>query len=276
MFATVIAGIDSTRFSFEAGRQAARLVSPGGRLLLVSAVDAVTVSTSRWGAERIRLADDRSEDAFATARERIGDLARRGMERLRAQLPAELGVELRVEAGRPWDALRRIAVEEGAGLVVTGSQGRRRIAGIALGSTATDMLHGEGGSVMVARTAFDPGNFPASVVVGVDGSEHSIAALDAVTRWRESAVHPVSVRVVTARGSGVSAAALRRLAGPFDSEVRDEKPVDALVGASAGADLLVVGARGTTGVRALGSVSERVAHRAECSVLVRGAEVWRA
>ena len=34
------------------------------------------------------------------------------------------------------------------------------------------------------------------------------------------------------------------------------------------ADLLVVGSRGLHGVRALGSVSERVAHRAPCSVLV--------
>jgi nucleotide-binding universal stress UspA family protein len=34
------------------------------------------------------------------------------------------------------------------------------------------------------------------------------------------------------------------------------------------ASLIVIGARGVTGVRALGSVSERVAHAAACSVLV--------
>jgi nucleotide-binding universal stress UspA family protein len=32
--------------------------------------------------------------------------------------------------------------------------------------------------------------------------------------------------------------------------------------------LVAVGSRGLTGVRALGSVSERVAHQAPCSVLV--------
>jgi nucleotide-binding universal stress UspA family protein len=37
---------------------------------------------------------------------------------------------------------------------------------------------------------------------------------------------------------------------------------------SADADLLVVGSRGLDGFRALGSVSERVAHEASCSVLV--------
>ena len=51
--------------------------------------------------------------------------------------------------------------------------------------------------------------------------------------------------------------------------VRDPgRPVEALVGLAASFDLLVVGSRGLHGVAALGSVSERVAHRAPCSVLV--------
>jgi nucleotide-binding universal stress UspA family protein len=42
---------------------------------------------------------------------------------------------------------------------------------------------------------------------------------------------------------------------------------------SAGADPLAVGSRGLRGIRALGSVSERIAHEARCSVLVvRGAD----
>jgi nucleotide-binding universal stress UspA family protein len=45
-------------------------------------------------------------------------------------------------------------------------------------------------------------------------------------------------------------------------------PVAALVEAAACADLLIVGSRGLHGLRALGSVSERVAHAASCSVLV--------
>jgi nucleotide-binding universal stress UspA family protein len=48
----------------------------------------------------------------------------------------------------------------------------------------------------------------------------------------------------------------------------DERPVRALVEASKDADLVVVGSRGLHGFRALGSVSERVAHRARSSVLV--------
>jgi nucleotide-binding universal stress UspA family protein len=41
-----------------------------------------------------------------------------------------------------------------------------------------------------------------------------------------------------------------------------------LLDASVESDLLVVGSRGLHGPRALGSVSERVGHRALCSVLV--------
>jgi nucleotide-binding universal stress UspA family protein len=48
----------------------------------------------------------------------------------------------------------------------------------------------------------------------------------------------------------------------------EEHPVPALVAASQEADLLVVASRGLRGVRALGSVSERVAHQAHCSLLV--------
>jgi nucleotide-binding universal stress UspA family protein len=45
-------------------------------------------------------------------------------------------------------------------------------------------------------------------------------------------------------------------------------PVAALVERSRTVDLVVVGSRGLHGVRALGSVSERVAHEAHCTVLV--------
>ena len=40
------------------------------------------------------------------------------------------------------------------------------------------------------------------------------------------------------------------------------------VGNETGASLIVMGSRGRTGLAALGSVSERVTHRAGCSVLV--------
>jgi Universal stress protein family len=58
------------------------------------------------------------------------------------------------------------------------------------------------------------------------------------------------------------------LRGIKDLQCDDRRPVDALVAASAGTDLLVLGSRGLHGLDALGSVSERVAHTAKSSVLV--------
>jgi Universal stress protein family len=51
--------------------------------------------------------------------------------------------------------------------------------------------------------------------------------------------------------------------------------VDALVGSASGADLLVVGSRGLHGLKSLGSVSERVAHQAERSVLIVREPPWQ-
>jgi nucleotide-binding universal stress UspA family protein len=120
--------------------------------------------------------------------------------------------------------------------------------------------------VLVARPAFAPAAFPSSVVVGIDGSAHAMAALDVA----KALVGEGGGRgtAVAARGCDMAQDALARLAAPLAAEVRTERAVDALVEAAATADLLVVGARGVTGLASLGSVSERVAHRAESSVLV--------
>jgi nucleotide-binding universal stress UspA family protein len=61
---------------------------------------------------------------------------------------------------------------------------------------------------------------------------------------------------------------LDRLAGIQDLDRQPTDPVTALIDASREADLLVVGSRGLHGLKSLGSVSERVAHLASCSVLV--------
>jgi nucleotide-binding universal stress UspA family protein len=53
-----------------------------------------------------------------------------------------------------------------------------------------------------------------------------------------------------------------------DLQEEARAPVDALLAASKEADLVVVGSRGLHGLKALGSVGERVAHGAECPVLV--------
>jgi len=50
--------------------------------------------------------------------------------------------------------------------------------------------------------------------------------------------------------------------------IEHRRPAGELVEAARDVDVLVVGSRGLHGARALGSVSEQVAHEASCSVLV--------
>lgn len=107
--------------------------------------------------------------------------------------------------------------------------------------------------------------FPREIVVGVDGSdeaEHAFEAARSLATRRHSKLRSV----VAHGGKDVNLAQVttrHRLA-----EHSPAAPVTALVGAAACADLLVVGSRGLHGIRALGSVSERVAHDASSSVLV--------
>jgi nucleotide-binding universal stress UspA family protein len=99
--------------------------------------------------------------------------------------------------------------------------------------------------VLVARTPSSGEWAPRSILAGVDGSREAHAALEAA-------------RALEAR-FGATLTVLT---------VDDRRPAGALVEAASGLDLLVVGSRGLHGARALGSVSEQVAHEARCSVLV--------
>lgn len=269
MFNTVIAGIDGTRASFEAGRQAAQLTAPDGELILLAAADPYLAMFNRWGPTLLVPPEEaRSVEVFTLAKERLAERAGESLRVVRQQLSGTLRVSLRVETGRGWDVLRDTAAAQGADLLVVGSHGGRRLAGIALGSTATEILHDAPCSVLIARTSFDPTRFPSSIVVGVDGSPQSLAALDLVKALVSGAAGHVTGTVLAARGSDLTGESLKRVAHPLHAETITDRPVQALVEAAAAADLVVVGARGLAGARALGSVSERVAHRAESSVLL--------
>ncbi len=138
------------------------------------------------------------------------------------------------------------------------------------------------------------------LVVGVDGSPHSVLALDwaaadaalrgapLVVLQAYSPDHPA----VRSAGPGEPvppqpSSVLRRVAEESCAEAVDRvrgahptlvvtgrtvaaDPGDAVVGASTDADLVVVGARGVSTVRGLlmGSVSSYVTHRAHCPVVV--------
>jgi nucleotide-binding universal stress UspA family protein len=123
--------------------------------------------------------------------------------------------------------------------------------------------------VLVARKAGD--RFPGRIAVGVDGSPESAVAYatarDLVERFRAELLS------VSARGGKGVAERIEMIAAHHEDS--PDKPVDALVAAGADADLVVVGSRGLDGLRSLGSVSERVAHQAGCSVLIVREAPWQ-
>jgi nucleotide-binding universal stress UspA family protein len=128
------------------------------------------------------------------------------------------------------------------------------------------------------------------VVVGADGSERSLRAVDWAAQEAAARGLPLVVCHVTQVTSwgGMAAAEERqqyadqllgevsaRVAGtPGPTDVQElaltGQPAESLIAAATGAEMLVVGARGSGGFAALllGSVSEQVATHAECPVVV--------
>jgi nucleotide-binding universal stress UspA family protein len=251
IFDRVLCGVDGSEASLIGVRQAARLAAPEGRLLLRSVCDTDIAIHGGWAATAVEQGlRAEAREAVESARRAVGD------SRL---------ADARVLEGPVVETLLLEAKREGATLVCLGAHDRRRALGIVLGSVVTTVLHRAPCSVLVARPVPDPDRFPSAIVVGVDGSPEAAAAAAAAAELETR--FDVRVHVVVAKTDNridVDAIAAEHPA----AELVEADPVSALVAAAEHADLLVVGSRGLHGVRALGSVSERVAHKARCSVLV--------
>lgn len=153
-----------------------------------------------------------------------------------------------------------------ATLAVVGLHERSRAVGIAVGSVATHVLHETPCSVLVVPEGDLAGSWPASITVALDGSVESAAAAAAAWELSSRLGAPVRAIAATGRPGHADLDLVRRIAPAFEEHAA--RPVTALIEASEGTDLVVVGNRGLRGLRALGSVSERVAHEAHCPVLV--------
>jgi nucleotide-binding universal stress UspA family protein len=251
LFRRVLCCLDTTPEADEGARQAARLAPPGSALVLLGVTQPAAAAPPGFGVLAVPLLEARRELESA-------------LERADAELGAVHRVESRLLEGAPIPTLLRAAREESATLVAVGSHGRSRAAGIALGSVATALLHDAPASVLVARPT-EAAGWPRSIAVGVDGSPPAFAALEAAQELARRL--GAALRGVCALGGkSVDLDSVQRQAAGLPVIEDARNPVDALV--DAGADLIVVGSRGLHGLRALGSVSERVAHRASASVLV--------
>ena len=249
VFDRIVVGVDGTAPGLDACRQALRLAAPTAEIELVSAVYLVEAVLAGWSA--VRIAEELEREAGAALRE--------------AEVLAGGRASVRLVNGPPARVLLHAVEQRRATLLAVGTHGHSRASEILIGGVAGEMLHDAPCSVLVARPAPQPDAFPASIAVGVDGSPESEAALVAATALRRR--FDATLRVLVAlRGKHVDHARVQRRVPLV--ELADEHPVAALVRASEHADLVVVGSRGLHGIAALGSVSERVAHRARSSVLV--------
>jgi nucleotide-binding universal stress UspA family protein len=247
VFDRVICGIDGSPGSRAAARQAARLLAPGGALTLVTVTDP---GARGLGLEVFEAYEARAAEVLAAAARDVAGAA-----------PTERLVE-----GEVVPRLLEEADSARATLLAVGAHGLGRIAGALLGRVSTRLAHRAPGAVLLARPSAEPERFPASAVVAIDPSDPSEAALAVADDLRTR----LSVAVRTVAGVGYERTEdLQALRDRHpDIELVPELPAEAVIDTARGADLVVVGSRGVHGLAALGSVSERVAHRAPCSVLV--------
>jgi nucleotide-binding universal stress UspA family protein len=224
------------------------------------------------------------------------DAARKGAERAKAALPGWTIEAVAVADTAAWGVIRESDTWQ-PDLVVVGTHGRGAVARLVMGSVSHKVLTEGRCNVRIARPRPGSGNdLPPRLIVAVDGSRGSDAALETVARRRWRAGTEVLLLCVfesrmaiapphafdderTSKRSALERAAARLVAsGPelsVTTLLREGEPIPILVDQAEewSADCIFLGARGLGAMdrMLLGSVSTAVAMRARCSVeLVQG------
>lgn len=247
IFDRVVCGVDGTAESFEAARQAERLRAEEGTLRLATVVEVKTAVHAGWATSHV-----------------LQELDAAGRAALHRAINEVHPASTRLLAGDAAPCLLDEIEQSDATLVAVGPHGHSRALGLLLGGVATELLHNAPCSVLLARKPRF-GEFPASIIAGVDGSPQSLVAA-AVGKSIAERFGSEYLVVTATGGKDVDLDPLHAFLPDLITDSRHA--VDALADLSNEADLLVVGNRGLHGPKALGSVSERVGHRAACSVLV--------
>lgn len=207
---------------------------------------------------------------------------------------AELAPDVEVTSAAVEDEPSAVLTEESAraSLIVLGSRHRGGAGSVVLGSVGSAVAAQAACPVVVLRGLAGPAAERAEVVVGVDGrpsSEDVLAfafdyasrrsvPLHAVLCWHTDRLAEMKWRAQQPAPAEAEAWLSQALAGwrerypdvTVRSGVERAHPVDALVEASNGQHLLVVGSRGRHGLTGalLGSVSQGALHHANCPVAV--------
>ena len=254
-FTSILCGVEGNPASTEAARQAIALAGTGGDLKFTAVYT------------KFKLGPDYHKDTLE------GSLVEA------ARMAAEAGVsasyELR-EAKYAVDVLLPESKERD--LLVLGTHGHGRTSGILFGSTASKAAHEAERPLLIAREAPGEAPFPKDILVASDGSEGSwepvraaagiAAAFDAKVDvvHVDDGKHDLDEKTLEAQLAELAEATGREpeLAKPDGNATKEIVETSKVSGRS----LVVAGRRGLRGLKSLGSVSERIAVGAECSVLL--------
>ncbi len=196
----------------------------------------------------------------------------------------DAGLAISTEAGSDLCVPALLAASKQASLVVVGSRGLGGFAALLIGSTGVELASHATCPVVIVRHVDRPGGDNAGrVVVGVDGSHGGHEAIGFAFEQAASGGCGLTAVHVFRGPEGAGHFDERLLAADALAGWREKYPrvdvrLDTVAGraggvltdASAGARLLVVGARGRGGFVGLllGSVSQAVLHHACCPVAV--------
>ena len=259
-FGSILCAVDGSRRGFEAVAQATTLAGAGARISLIS----VPWRKGLGMVEMTDLTPQRAQQALDHAR----------------TLGEALGATVVAEILEPGDSAAKVVLAHatGHGLIAVGAPTATRASGAFLGSVASSAAHSLPTSLLLAREAPGRFRFARRILVASDGTPES----DGLIQVAAAIARRCDARVTLLHVSGDEPAerrhhCARQAAHLF--EAMDVEPIfrsergrahDVLVSAARVEEtsLIVMGTRRLAGVRALGSVSERVAHRACCSVLI--------
>ena len=291
----VLVATDGSECAEMAVDLAANIDWPAGTEIVVAqAVETeVTLAGDLWSRALLDGAADIKSARRAEAQQLVQDVG----ERL-----ARPGLDVRIVVleGRAATAIVDQARSMAADLVIVGSRGHGTIEAMLLGSVSAEVVDHSPAPVLVARRRTIN-----NVILAWDGSSCASYAAEVLATWpifAHSTVHVCSVADLGAPwwtgfpapgsadllqyyedASEVSrqqhkelalemAAQLRSAGIAADADARSGDAATALLGAAeaSGADLIVMGTRGRTGVvrMVLGSVARNVLQHATCSVLI--------
>lgn len=255
-FKKILCGLEGNPGSMEAARQAIALASAGAELKLL----AVYAS--------FELGPDHTKEKLREALDGATALAQ----------DAGVEVSTEIQDGRyAADVLSQEAKSHD--VLVIGTHGKSRTAEIMLGSTAKKVAHEIEHPLLVSRHPSGSA-FPQRILFASDGSDKSRATASLAASVAASFDSEVTVLHVedshhhSPEAAGAIEAEVAQIEEATGTEPafsnRSGHAAEEIVDAAreGGASLIVIGRRGLTGLKALGSVSDRVAHDAGCSVLL--------